>query len=556
MRHPLRFFPLFFCSLLLFTSCFFSVALGDDDPSVAVVSISGYDNLMEHAAVIGEIVGFPNAQQMIQLQLMQLTGGKPLAGLDKTKPIVVDIKLGQAEPYGIACLPVTDLEKLLGALPAAWAKTEDVGDGILLLKAAANPMYAKAGDGWAYFTDQKEHLASVPKDPASLAGDLPSKYVFAGRADVQNIPKEKRAEFIGFFELMSQLQLAGVAEAGSDIEAERAMMKASIAQLSQWMDQTEDITVGVGIDHDQKNVYLDFSTTAVAETQTANSYKRFQKGKSAHAGFLHVDATIAGAAHMTGKPAENDIKYIDDQEKMSQKQMIREIDDADDLSDDQKTTAKEALGKLLNVFFDTMRSDGFQAGFAMMLNAKSTIVMGAQVSDGDAVEGALKQLIEMASTQMGVPGPDWEAENHAFYRIHTWKNIPMTYEEAKDLFGERLEIAIGVNAESIYLAMGGNGIDDLKKVIDASAKASNEVTEPAEAVINLGPIMQFAVKVDEENGAMYLPIAGILQEKDAIKYGIQQIPSGIRARITVEQNILRAMPLMGMTFGAGIPNQN
>ena len=31
--------------------------------------------------------------------------------------------------------------------------------------------------------------------------------------------------------------------------------------------------------------------------------------------------------------------------------MIREIDDADDLSDDQKTTAKEALGKLLNVFF-------------------------------------------------------------------------------------------------------------------------------------------------------------------------------------------------------------
>ena len=122
MRHPARFFPLFLCSLLLFTSCFFSVALGDDDPSVAVVSISGYDNLMEHAAAIGEIVGFPNAQQMIQLQLMQLTGGKPLAGLDKTKPIVVDIKLGQAEPYGIACLPVTDLEKLLAQCQQHWQR--------------------------------------------------------------------------------------------------------------------------------------------------------------------------------------------------------------------------------------------------------------------------------------------------------------------------------------------------------------------------------------------------------------------------------------------------
>ena len=104
--------------------------------------------------------------------------------------------------------------------------------------------------------------------------------------------------------------------------------------------------------------------------------------------------------------------------------------------------------------------------------------------------------------------------------------------------------------------MGGNGIEDLKKVIDASAKASDEVIEPAEAVVHLGTIMQFAVEVDEENGAMYLPIAGMLQEEDAVRYGVQQIENGIQARITVEQNILRAMPLMSMTFGAAMPDQN
>ena len=556
MRHHARFLLLSFCSLLLFTNNFATIAVGDDDPSVAVVSVSSYEKLMGHAAVIGEIVGFPNAEQMIQLQIMQLTGGKPLAGLDQTKPIVIDVRLGQVQPYWIACLPVNDFQAMLGSLPAPLAATEDAGDGVLLLKATDSPMYAKTEAGWTFLSDLKENLTTLPKDPVALAGDLPSKYVMAGKVNMQSVPAEKRAELLGFLELMSQLQMAGAAEPGADLAAQQAMMKDNIARLKQWIDETVDVTIGVAINGDDKNVHLDFSTTAIAGTQTAKSYERFQKGKSAYAGFLDVDAAIAGAVHLTGKPAEDEMKYIDAQGKVSRQKMMEEIENADDLTDDQKEVAKQSLGKLMNVMFDTMRSDSFQAGFAVMLNKQSSIVMGAQVSDGDAVESALKPLIEMISQQGGIPGPDWEAENHAFHRIHTWKNIPVPDEDSKKVIGDQLEVAIGVNAESVYLAMGGNGIEDLKKVIDASAKASDEVTEPAEAVLHMGTMMQFAVELDEENGAMYLPIAGMLQEEDAVRYGIQQIENGLRARITVEQNILRAMPLMSMTFGAAMPDQN
>tara|TARA_Y100001933_G_scaffold189750_1_gene188861 strand:+ start:811 stop:2478 length:1668 start_codon:yes stop_codon:yes gene_type:complete len=555
MRHPARFLLLSICSLLLFTDPLTPIVLGDDDPSVAVVSISSYDKLMGHAEVVGEIVGFPQAQQMIQLQIMQLTGGKPLAGLDQTKPIVIDIRLGQAQPYWIACLPVTDFKALLGSIPPPLAETEDAGDGTLLLKAAESPMYAKSQGGWTFLSDQKEHLTKLPKDPVALAGDLASKYVMAGRVNMQNIPAEKRAELMGFLELMSQLQLAGAGEAGVDLEAQQAMMKDNIARLKKWVDETVDVTFGVAINGDEKNVHIDFLTTARAKTQTANSYQRFQTGKSAHAGFLHVDAAIAGAFHLTGQPADDEIKYIDAQEKVTREQMVEELENANDLTDGQKEVAKQSLGKLMKVMFDTLRADNFEAGFALMLNKRSSIVAGAQVSDGDAVESALKPLIQMASEQVGIPEPDWEAENHAFYRIHTL-NIPVPDEDSKKLIGEQLEVAVAVNAESVYLAMGGNGIAAIKRVIDASAKASDEVTESAEAVIQVGKIMQFAVEVDEENGAMYLPIAGMLQEKDAVRYGIQQIENGIQARITMEQNILRAMPLMSMTFGAGLPDKD
>ncbi|MEE2781044.1 MAG: hypothetical protein VX431_02485 [Planctomycetota bacterium] len=561
MRYAARFLATLFCSLLIFTTCFAPVARGEEDPSVAVVSISSYDQLMQHASVVGEIVGFPNAQQMMELQLMQLTGGKPLAGLDKTKPIVIDVKLGKAQPYAIACLPVTDLKALLDSLPPQLSDNEDVGDGVLLMKAAEGPLYAKQGQGWTYFADQKEHLAKAPEDPPALAGDLPELYVFATRVNVQNVPADKRAELIGFLELMNQLQLAGVAEAGGDIETQQELMKQNIAQLSKLINETEDVVIGLGIDRDNKNVHVDFSTTAQADSDTATSYKRFQAGKSSHAGFLHADATIAMAAHLSGKPPANEIEVMDEQQKMFQGEMMQEIDDDDELSSEQKETVKEAMAKILNALFDTARSDSLQLGFAAMLNKNSTLVGGMNISDGDTVEGAIKQLVGVISSMVEIPGPDWEAENHGFYRIHTWKNIPITEEDEAaaitKMIGDQLEFAVAVNAESIYMSMGGNAVEDLKKVIDASAKASNEVSKPLEAVVNMGPIMKFAAEADPQSGAMLLPVVGMLEEKDAIVYDIDQIPNGIRGRITVQQNVLRSLPLMSMMMGAaggGAPN--
>ena len=222
----------------------------------------------------------------------------------------------------------------------------------------------------------------------------------------------------------------------------------------------------------------------------------------------------------------------------------------EDLSDDQKEIVKEAAGKILNALFDTARSDTLQVGFAAMLNQKSSFVYGMNMSDGDSVEGAIKQLVGVISSMVEIPGPDWEAENHGFYRIHTWKNISVTDDDTKRMIGDQLELAIAVNAESIYLSMGGNAVEDLKKVIDASAKASSKVTKPVKAVINMGPIMKFVSEADAENGPMFLPIVGMLQEKDAISYDLQQIPSGLRARIIVEQNVLRSLPLMSMMMGA------
>jgi hypothetical protein len=522
--------------------------LAGEDPSVAVVVVSSYDKLMEHTSVVGEIVGFPNLQQMLDLQLLQLTGGKPLEGLDRNQPIVIDVKLGKNEPYFIACLPVTSLEELLGSLPDSVATTEDVGDGVLQLKdkAAAEPMYVKEGKGWSYWAEQKQHLADVADDPVQLAGDLPTSYVIGARASLQNIPPNKRDEVIGFLELMVKMQMAGVPNQDAQIDA----MNQQIKQLRNWVDETKDLTVGVGLDKEEKSAHLDFIMTAMSGSELEKSYARLKKGKSDHAGFLHEDATIAMAINLSGKPVEEDVKLLDTQQKMLHAQMLENIDSENDFSGEQKETIKGAAGKLIDVFFDTLRSENFQAGIAAMINEHSTLILGALVTDGNAVEEAIKQLVEMASEQTDIPGPDWEAENHGFYRIHTWKTeIPD--QAVKKMFGDELELAIGVNATSIYFAIGGNGIADLKQTIDAAAKASDQAIDPLEARIKLGPLMRVAAA--QEDGSQFAPLAGILEEKDEILYTVEPVPGGVRTRITFEQNVLRAIPLIGMTMGSSQP---
>ncbi len=546
MRSPYRSFLLLILTLLIGIAAPTSFAIADDDPTVGVVSLGSYEQIMQHANVLGAIVGFPNLDKMIELQLLQATGGQALQAIDKKKPVVLDVRLGKKEPYAVICLPVTGLKKLLDTLPAPLGQTDDVGNGVLLLKNTPDPMYVKEENGWSFWAQKKEHLAEVPKAPEKLVGDLPERYLIGASAFMQKIPPEKRAEAIGFLELMAQMNLAGGGE--SVLEQQLAATKQQIGMLRQWLDDTKEVTFGIGFDKEAQNIYFDFMMTANSGSEAMKSYERFKKGKSDHAGFLHEDATLAIAVNMEGQPIKEEVALLDAQEKMFQSQMAESIDGDSSLNDEDKDKIKQSADKMIGVLFDTLRSKNFQAGMAAFINDRSTFVFGGQVTDGNALEGAVKQLIEMAGKELDFPQPNWEEENHGVHRIHTWKT-PVPDDDAKQMFGEQLEFALGVNASSIYFAFGGNGIEDLKKTLDAAVASSKQPIDPVQAFVKLGPLL--AAAAAQEGGENLAPITGMLHDKDQILYTIQPIEGGIHGRIVIQQNLLRAIPLMSMIMGSG-----
>ncbi|MEK6249025.1 MAG: hypothetical protein N2C12_12655, partial [Planctomycetales bacterium] len=147
------------------------MAAAQEDPMVGVVSVSSFDDLMQDAQLIGKATGQPGIGAMIDAQIAGMTGGKGLQGFDKTRPVVLVLKLGENQPYPIICVPVSDLNKLLGSLPLA-EKAEDVGDGILKVT-LAKPAFIKEQNDWAFVTERKEQLSSLPPNPQELVGKMP-----------------------------------------------------------------------------------------------------------------------------------------------------------------------------------------------------------------------------------------------------------------------------------------------------------------------------------------------------------------------------------------------
>jgi hypothetical protein len=524
-------------------------AAAQEDPIVAVVSLGSYNDMMKSAQAMGEMVGFPNVQKMMEEQINGMTGGKGLAGVDKTKPLAMILRLAKPEPYAVVCIPVTDVNQMLGALPGPMGETQDAGDGVKHLPNTPQPMYLKDQNGWALLAQEKEHLAGAPDNPQELLGDLPTTYLIGARAFIQNVPEEQRYEAIGFLEMMTEMGLAEAEGTDEEIQLQRNLVKRQIKLMRQWIDETDEVTIGLGMDAATQDMHLDFSMTAVTGSKTAIEYARFKNTPSAHSGFLRDDAAISVAISAHGERAEEDLELLDAQHRSARARAIGHIDGDAGVPDAIKDDVKEALGQLIDVGFNTMKSENFEAGMAAMANDKSTIVVGGSVSDGNALEAAIKKLVDIVGKEEDVPPIQWDAENHGFYRIHVMR-MPVPDEDAKALMGDQLEVAMAVNANSCYLAIGGNSVAEVKTTIDAATAGKDKAIEPFQAAIKLGPLMtKFA---DQDPTGQAAQLAGMLKDGGEIQLNAVSIPNGFRGRLLLQKNVIKAIGSMGMMMAGGL----
>lgn len=519
---------------------------------VAVVSVASVEEVLGDIAWLTESAGQGDFGKMVAL----LSGGYTV-GVDKKRPIGLIVTIENDEPSALAFLPVRNLDAVLAGLEEQLGKPEDAGGGVLELGAArGNPIYVKEAQGWAYVARTANALNNLPQiDPAAALGDLSKNYTAAVRINVANIPAEMKKVAVAQLKAQVERQLQQRLE-GQD-EQEREMRerysRAMLKQVTEIIEETDQITVGLQIDDQAKSTYLDMSLVAREGTSLAKDMNRMAGVKSSHSGFLAPEAAMK--LHSTTLLSDEDAALYRDVAKNARANALREVENDEDIeTEEARKIAKDVINALFDVADKTIEAGKIDGGAALFLTGegKLNFAAGGTVVDAARLDETFRKLVEAAKNEPKAPKVNFDAAQHAGVKFHTMKlAIPEKEEDARKLFGENLDVAVGFGAETAYVAVGPAGLQEVQKIIDASQAKKSQTVPPGQFVIAVGPILRFASAVKED------PLTTMLaatikenQDNDHISIKAEAIDRGVRSRIEVEQGVLEligaAIRMMGM----------
>ncbi len=511
--------------------------------TVAVVALSGYDALVEDINFAGSMAGQPDLGAMIEPMIMGY-----VQGLETTKPIGVVIQSNGADFGGAVCLPVTDLKKLLMPLQLFGLTSEDIGDGITKVIAPNQTIFIREANGWAFASPMQQFLDNLPEDPTKLLSVISEEYDLGARVHVQNIPEAFRQMAVMQLEMGMQAGLRKLPnETDEQFEARKEMTAVQVEQLKQLINDIDEVTIGLALDGAEQRAYLDFVYTAVADTKLAEQIALNGDAKTNFAGFFQPDAAMMMS--FASKMSEADIAQVDQMIEPIRNQMKIALGQESDLpSAEAREAVESAMDDFLDAFQATLKAGMMDGGAVLNLAPDSlTFVAGGFIGDPAKVESGLKKIEEAIKQEKEFPGIQWNAESHGDVSFHTISvPVPEQEPEQRKLFGETVDLAVGIGKQSVYFAAGRDCLDLAKSVIDASVAEPQKSIPPMEMTVSLKKIMEMAVEfADPSDKPTVEAIAAMLSSeaagRDHVRIVAQTVPNGIRTRIEAEEGVLRAI---------------
>ena len=503
---------------------------------VAVISINGLNEIFDDVTAVTKWAGVDGATGFF------LAAGRGLTtGLDQKRPNGAYVVMENGEPKVVAFLPVTNLAAFLNIHKDRIGTPKDLGDGVLQLAGNPQTIYVKEQAGWAFVAQDQNQLTNLLQNPVELLAGLDKKYDIGIRFYIQNIPAEIRdlavSRLKDGYEAAMQQQ-SGQLDAQQRAAAEK-LGQNSIKSLVQLIEEADQVTIGLSIDAQEKQIFLEGSATAKAGTELAGKMALLADAKSAFTGFLIPEA--AATFNFSQKMAADDVEQMLGMLKVAREQALKQIDNEAKLPDQNaRTAAKDIVGALLDIVRDTVQKGKIDGGAALVLDEDEVqFVAGGLVADGTKLESTLKKIVELAKNEPDFPGIKFNADSHKGVSFHTIK-VPIDDKDAAKIFGEELEIVIGTGKSSVFVGVGDDTITLLKEVIDNSIANGNKAVPPMQFSLSIRPILKFAASVENNPQIAALAAAAeAVEGNDHITVTAKPIERGLSYRLEIEEGILK-----------------
>jgi hypothetical protein len=521
--------------------------------TVAVIGATSYNNLVGDINFIGSLADRPELGQMLQGTIALFTQGKGLDGVDQSKPWGVILQSDGQQFLPVACVAVTDINKVLSIVQGFGAKIDDGADGAKQIALpSGQTIHLKEAGGWAYIGQTEAALAALPADPAAELNKIVADYDLGARIAVQNVPEQYRQMAVQAMKSGMEDGLQKKDDESDEVYASRRKLaEAQVAQLETMVKEIDEVITGWAIDSESQKTFFDFTYRALPGSKLAKQIAGAGTPKTNFAGFFQPDAaaTYSFANQADPETIQENIDQMRATMDIMRKQAEKAIDEEEDIPDDETRTAvKAALADFMDAFQATMESGQMDGGAALHLSAdKLTLVAAAQIKEPGKFESGLKKLAELAEKEPDFNGVQWNAANHEGVSFHTLSvPVPEDNAEARKMFGEKVDVAFGIGSEAVYIAVGQENLDAVNKAIDASKAEPNKEVPTFEFSASLGQFMEFAAaNAKDEDKPMVQAIADMLkndaQGRDHIRASSTLIENGQKVRFEAEEGVLRAI---------------
>lgn len=512
-----------------------------------VVAIASVEEQLADVGYITRAIGMEDAGRTAIL-----FGNAFTNGIDKKRPAGLYVVHRGGEFVAVAFVPVTDLQGFLATFKEQIGEPVDAGDGVLEV-GKGQTVFVKEQTGWAFVAQSKDHLTGLPADPVKLVGALPKEYNVAARALIDNVPAELRKWAVD--EMKVAFERAQENQPASDNplqELQQKLNRNNLENLARYADEVEEITIGLAIDSVNKKTYFDTAVVGKEGTSLARQAALQAESKSNFLGFMAAGSslTLNAASKLTPEDAAQSASAI----AVIRETTLKKIDDDASLDTAKRDAVKEIVTALFGVADGTLKSGKIDIGSAVVLEAKAiAFVGGLHVSDGAAVEKAVKKLVEVAKNEPDFPKVELDAATHGAVKLHrVTVPLPEGEAEAREFFGENLEVVLGTAPTAVYLAFGKNSEALLKKAIDDSAAQAEKPVLPMQLHVSLLPILKFAQSVDDNPIVPVLVTA--LEQAGNDRISISQLPQprGIITRFEIGEGVLQTIGEAVKAFGGSL----
>ncbi len=514
----------------------------EDLKPVVLISLPSYNDLSADLAFIGQVADVPDLPKQLDAAFGQLNGGQGIKGLDKSKPIGAAVMLDSGLPKVVIFMGTTDLKGLLGSLPL---QANSNADGSFDIMSPQGPVHVAQQGGWAVFSNAPDLMKLVPADPSQLLGGLDKDYGAAIRINVQNVPDQTREMFTGLMKSAFETTLRQQpGEDDATYQLRKASAEQGMKQLEQVIHDLDQLTFGLAVDTSAKSVHADISATFVAGSEMAKATASRAPGKSDFAGFLLPNAAFN--MNFSQKLSQADIDQFMQMLKTGREKLQAAVEKDPSLSDEAtQKAAKQLVDELFDIGESAAKSGKMDGGAALMLDPKAlSAAAGIFVPDGSAVESAFKKFVKLGQADPNFPPAKFEIEKYK--DVHFDKiSIPMNDDQAKQFFGDNLDVYLVIGEHRVYIALGKGSIELLKSVIDKSETASPEPLPPFQMNVSLSPIVEFVNTVQPGN-----PITSAISQvltssegKDQVRIRAKMIENGATYRIEAQEGVLKVLGL-------------